>query len=42
MVVERRLVLKRAAVPAADYAAVRAFTDKVRAADTSPIVFMKQ
>jgi hypothetical protein len=41
VVVERRLTLQRATVPAADYAAVRAFADKVRAADTSPVVFMR-
>jgi transglutaminase-like putative cysteine protease len=42
VVVERRLVLKRADVPAADYAAARAFIDQVRAADTSPIVFLRR
>jgi hypothetical protein len=41
VVVERRLTLKRATVPAADYPAVRAFVEKVRSADTSPIVFMR-
>jgi transglutaminase-like putative cysteine protease len=41
VVVERRLTLQRATIPAADYAAVRAFVDQVRAADTSPIVFVR-
>ena len=41
VVVERRLTLQRTTVPAADYASVRAFVEKIRAADTSPIVFVR-
>jgi hypothetical protein len=42
IVVERQMSLTRATVPAADYAALRAFVDKARAADTSPVVFRRR
>jgi hypothetical protein len=42
VVVERQLSLTRATVPVADYAALRAFVDKARAADTSPVVFRRR
>jgi hypothetical protein len=42
VIVERTLALARATVPVADYAALRAFVDKVRAADTSPVVFCRR
>ena len=42
VVVERSLTFARATVPVADYAALRAFVDKVRAADTSPVVFVRK
>jgi transglutaminase-like putative cysteine protease len=42
VIVERKLTLKRVSVPADDYASVRAFVDRVRAADTSPIVFLRR
>ena len=42
VVVERSLVVKRARVPAGDYAVLRAFVEKVRAADTSPVVFVRK
>jgi hypothetical protein len=42
VVVERSLTLARATVPVSDYAALRAFVDKVRAADTSPVVFVRR
>jgi hypothetical protein len=42
VIVERSLTLARATVPVADYAALRAFVDQVRAADTSPVVFIRR
>jgi hypothetical protein len=42
VVVERQLSLRRATLPPADYPALRAFLDKVRAADTSPVVFRRR
>jgi hypothetical protein len=42
VVVARSLTLVRSTVPVADYAALRAFVDKVRAADTSPVVFIRR
>ena len=42
VIVERHCLLIRAVVPAAEYGALRAFFDKARAADSSPIVLQRR
>ena len=42
VIVERSLSTARLTVPVQDYAALRAFVEKVRAADTSPVVFVRR
>ncbi len=42
VIVERSLALTRVTVPVGDYAALRAFVEQVRGADTSPVVFVRR
>jgi hypothetical protein len=42
LVFTRSLVLKRATVPASDYALVRSFFEKIRAAEQAPVVLVKK
>ncbi len=42
VIVERSLAIQRTTAPATEYAVVRAFIEKVRVADTSPVVFVRR